>query len=107
MLTTDIQAFEHVRIARDLATRAQVHAQEKKVGAKAQFAKVGDAYDRSVLIRDSNKTVAMSVVKSPKVKENEVVGWSSNRSRLSFRARSAAIGLRPIIQSVHLQKNGA
>ncbi len=53
---------------------------EMRTMEKVRAALLGDAFDRSVLIRDSNKTVAMSVVKSPKVKENEVVGWSSNRS---------------------------
>lgn len=47
---------------------------------KIRAALLGDQSDRGFLIKDSNKIVAMAVIKSPKVKENEVVGYSSNRS---------------------------
>jgi hypothetical protein len=33
-----------------------------------------------VLIRDQNKAVCLSAIKSPRVKENEVVAYSANRS---------------------------
>jgi hypothetical protein len=47
---------------------------------KIRAALLGDAYDRGVLVRDSNKMVAMATIKSPKVKENEAVIFSANRS---------------------------
>ncbi len=48
--------------------------------AKVRAALLGDKSDRAVLIRDSNKVVAMSAVKSPKVTDSEAVSWSANRS---------------------------
>ncbi|MCA9705411.1 MAG: hypothetical protein KDK70_06165 [Myxococcales bacterium] len=47
---------------------------------KIRLALIGNAFERAVLIRDSNKAVCLSVIKSPKVKENEVVAYSANRS---------------------------
>lgn len=47
---------------------------------KIRAALLGDAYDRGVLIRDANKMVQMATIKSPKVKENEAVIFSANRS---------------------------
>ncbi len=51
-----------------------------KSSEKIRAALLGDAYDRSVLIRDANKVVAISVIKSPKLKETEVVAFAANRS---------------------------
>lgn len=47
---------------------------------KIRLALMGNAFERAVLIRDSNKSVCMSAIKSPRVKENEVVAYSNNRS---------------------------
>ena len=47
---------------------------------KIRMALLGNAFERAVLIRDSNKSVCMSAIKSPRVKENEVVAYSQNRS---------------------------
>jgi hypothetical protein len=47
---------------------------------KMRLALIGNAFERAVLIRDSNKTVCLSAIKSPKVKENEVVAYCANRS---------------------------
>ena len=41
---------------------------------------IGNAFERAVLIRDSNKAVCLSAIKSPRVKENEVVAYCANRS---------------------------
>lgn len=51
--------------------------------AKIRMALLGNAFERSILIRDSNKAVCMSAIKSPRVKENEVEKYAANRS-LSF-----------------------
>ncbi|MEM6996429.1 MAG: hypothetical protein AAF721_38345 [Myxococcota bacterium] len=48
--------------------------------AKMRMALMGNAFERSVLIRDSNKAVCMSAIKSPRVRENEVEKYSANRS---------------------------
>ncbi|TPV95160.1 MAG: hypothetical protein B7733_11455 [Myxococcales bacterium FL481] len=47
---------------------------------KIRAALLGDQFDRSVLVRDSNKMVAMATIKSPKIRDDEVVGYSANRS---------------------------
>jgi hypothetical protein len=47
---------------------------------KIRMALLGNAFERAVLIRDANKSVCMSAIKSPRVKENEIVAFSHNRS---------------------------
>ena len=47
---------------------------------KIRLALIGNAFERAVLIRDSNRAVCLSAIKSPKVKENEVVAYCANRS---------------------------
>ncbi|MCH9680383.1 MAG: hypothetical protein K0V04_03030 [Deltaproteobacteria bacterium] len=47
---------------------------------KIRLALMGNGFERAVLIRDSNKVVCLSAIKSPRVKENEVVAYSANRS---------------------------
>ena len=47
---------------------------------KVRLALLGDAFERSILIRDTNKVVALSAIKSPRVKENEVMAYSANRT---------------------------
>ncbi len=47
---------------------------------KIRTALLGDKYDRSILVRDSNKLVAIATIKSPKVREDEAVAYSANRS---------------------------
>lgn len=51
-----------------------------KTMEKVRLALLGSAFERSILIRDSNKSVALSAIKSPRVKENEVVGYAANRT---------------------------
>jgi hypothetical protein len=47
---------------------------------KIRTAMLGDKFDRSILIRDSNKTVCMATIKSPKVRDDEAAAYSTNRS---------------------------
>lgn len=47
------------------------------VGAKVKLAVKGNKEARSILVRDTNKVVATQVLKSPKITENEVLGFSS------------------------------
>lgn len=47
---------------------------------KIRLAMLGNGFERSVLIRDANKQVAMSAIKSTRVKENEVVAFAANRA---------------------------
>jgi hypothetical protein len=51
-----------------------------KLSVKMRLATIGTAFHRSILIRDSNKQVALAAVKSPAVGDDEVARYSSNRS---------------------------
>jgi hypothetical protein len=53
---------------------------ELKIFEKIRLATIGNAYCRSVLIRDSNRLVAMSVVRSPAITDGEIVAAASNRA---------------------------
>jgi hypothetical protein len=50
------------------------------ISAKVRLATIGTAYHRSILIKDSNRTVALAAITSPAVSENEVRRYASNRS---------------------------
>ena len=47
---------------------------------KMRLAVLGNSFERSVLVRDSNKQVALSAIKSPRVKENEAIAYAANRA---------------------------
>jgi hypothetical protein len=47
---------------------------------KIRLAMLGNSFERSVLVRDSNKQVALSAIKSSRIKENEVIGYAANRA---------------------------
>jgi hypothetical protein len=51
-----------------------------KLSTKIRLATVGTAFHRAVLIRDSNRQVALAAIKSPGISDMEVVRYSSNRS---------------------------
>jgi hypothetical protein len=51
-----------------------------KLSAKMRLATVGTAFHRAILIRDSNKQVALAAIRSPAVSDNEVARYSANRS---------------------------
>jgi hypothetical protein len=51
-----------------------------KLSTKIRLATVGSAFHRAVLIRDSNKQVAIAAIKSPGIGEQEVVQYSANRA---------------------------
>jgi hypothetical protein len=53
---------------------------ELKIFEKIRLATIGNAYCRSVLIRDSNRLVAMSVIRSPSISDMEVVAAAANRA---------------------------
>lgn len=48
--------------------------------AKLRLANIGSAGDRSVLIKDSNKLVAMAAIKSPAVSDQEAMRYATNRA---------------------------
>ncbi|MFH0821630.1 MAG: hypothetical protein V2B18_02680, partial [Pseudomonadota bacterium] len=50
------------------------------VSDKVKLATMGNKEAREILIRDSNKLVAVAVVKSPRIQESEIENISKNRS---------------------------
>jgi hypothetical protein len=52
---------------------------ELKIFEKVRLATVGNAYCRQVLIRDSNRLVAMAVIRSPSITDREVLAAAANR----------------------------
>jgi hypothetical protein len=47
---------------------------------KIRTALLGDKYDRSLLVRDANKTVALAAIRSPKIRDDEAIAYSANRA---------------------------
>jgi hypothetical protein len=47
---------------------------------KIRTALLGDKYDRSLLVRDSNRTVAIAAIRSPKIRDDEAIAYSANRA---------------------------
>ena len=50
------------------------------VAQKVRLAMMGSATERGILIRDSNKMVARTVIRSPGVTDSEVLAYAKNRS---------------------------
>jgi hypothetical protein len=53
---------------------------ELKIFEKVRLATVGNAHCRQVLIRDTNRVVAMAAVRSPSITDGEIVAAVGNRS---------------------------
>jgi hypothetical protein len=53
---------------------------ELSIPAKLRLAMLGNAFARSILIRDSNRPVAMAAITSQQVTDNEVIKYAANRS---------------------------
>jgi hypothetical protein len=67
------------------------HASERRMSLQAQLgqmtasekirmALLGSASHRSILVRDNNRLVAMAAIKSPAIRDNEVLAYSRNKS---------------------------
>ncbi|MCC6993321.1 MAG: hypothetical protein IT370_01710 [Deltaproteobacteria bacterium] len=59
---------------------AKQRIQDLPIGAKMRLAMLGNAYARSVLVRDSNRLVAMAAVKSPRITDSEIITIAGQRS---------------------------
>jgi len=67
-------------VKKRLTSKSFIKFDELKIFEKVRLATVGNAYCRQVLIRDTNKLVAMSVIRSPSMTDMEVVAAASNRA---------------------------
>ena len=54
--------------------------QDLNVAQKVRLAMMGSATEQGILIRDSNKMVARTVIRSPGVTDSEVLAYAKNRS---------------------------
>jgi hypothetical protein len=81
---------EHAEVAKLLATEAEIDdeeiegnlfaaVQKMSVMQKIKLARVGGKEARSLLIKDRNKIVAVSVLGSPKITETEIVAIANSR----------------------------
>ena len=66
----------------DEETNKSLHAlvQSMSVFEKVKLARVGNQEARALLVRDRNKLVASSAVRSPKINDNEVVAFAKARN---------------------------
>jgi hypothetical protein len=64
----------------DKGGSAFIKFDELKIFEKIRLATVGNQYCRQVLIRDTNRVVAMSVVRSPSITDMEIIAAASNRA---------------------------
>ncbi|MCP4600642.1 MAG: hypothetical protein GY847_08950 [Proteobacteria bacterium] len=70
---------EETETARKIETVEQTLSQ-LSIAAKIRVATLGSGSQRAVLIRDSNKLVSMAVVRSPGIRESEILQYSRFRS---------------------------
>ena len=74
------EADEDEEPAEDKKISRMAEIQQMRPLEKIRTALLGDKYDRSLLVRDSNKAVAMATIRSPKIRDDEAVNFSSNRA---------------------------
>jgi hypothetical protein len=80
-LSLPLDGKEAPQVTDDARPTDRITATAKLPAAlKVRLALLGDAFDRSILIRDTNKVVALAAIKSPRVKENEVIAYAANRT---------------------------
>lgn len=67
--------------AKDASSRkAVIDFTKLKLHEKIRLATLGNAYCRGVLLRDSNRMVAMAAIRSPQITDQEIVRASGNRA---------------------------
>ena len=80
------QAEAEAQTAEQLAESTEAEVEEKKQkisdlspAGKIRLATLGNAFARAVLIRDTNRQVAMAAIRSPGVTDMEAMRYASNR----------------------------
>ncbi len=73
---------EEVPVEEDEQRTASLFSQMQKMNVmeKVKLARFGNAEARGLLVRDRNKVVASAAIKSPKLKESEIVSFAKSRS---------------------------
>lgn len=78
--TPEAEAPEAPAKPEDKRKSAIIDFNKLKIYEKIRLATLGNAYCRNHLIRDSNRLVAMAVIKSPMITDSEVIAASSNKA---------------------------
>ena len=74
------EELEAVEAGQEPADMARVtNSRMLSIAARVRLASLGNASHRTVLIKDTNRAVAMAAVSSPAVSENEAVRWAGQR----------------------------
>ncbi len=63
-----------------LKTKKQVQVETLSVPAKIRLATLGNSFARATLVRDRNRQVALAVINSPAMTDNEVIKYASSRN---------------------------
>jgi hypothetical protein len=74
----DPEAAEAEADEQDDRATARMRIEKLSVAEKIRLATLGNQFHRSILMRDSNKIVAMAAIKGPGVSEMEIVRFSKN-----------------------------
>jgi hypothetical protein len=83
LVEIDEEELERVNVEEEKVveeTKDKVPINELSIPAKIRMATLGNAFARAILIRDSNKQVALAAIRSPGVTDNEAVKFSANRA---------------------------
>jgi hypothetical protein len=77
-----LAAIEAAETAEDEAKKKEEKTpiERLSVPGKIRLATLGNAFARSILVRDSNKQVALAAIRSPGLSDSEVVKFSGNRA---------------------------
>jgi len=75
-----LEATSHIEIEEDMDLNTYQKLLKMNVSQKIQCALKGNKEERSILIRDSNRTVALAVMQSPKLTEKEAEVISAMRN---------------------------
>ncbi|MSP63388.1 MAG: hypothetical protein EXR72_24210 [Myxococcales bacterium] len=74
------EAEEVDQPGREVEEKRNVPIGSLSIPGKIRLATLGNAFARSVLVRDSNRVVALAAISSPQMGDNEVAKYSANRA---------------------------
>lgn len=78
LVADDAEALDE----KDEETRESLYAQVQRMNVleKIKLARFGNGDARGLLVRDRNKIVSTAAIRSPKIKDSEVVGYAQSRN---------------------------
>jgi hypothetical protein len=82
-VTDDTEDFETINEEEEKKVEEEkknIPIEKLPIPAKIRLATIGNAFARAILVRDTNRMVALAAIRNPGVTDNEAVKLSSNRS---------------------------